>query len=160
MRSEHVMINGKAYIRYDGPHDELVGIVRKGDLVTLLWQNDDDQSESIKITGTVTKHDPNHVTISCFGEEMRYTLKYSSVIAFMKYVVTNIRRPVDNMLPDSPGLWSDKSHDTWIVDDNLNAQLISYGRGWMIGAEEYSPSEYAGYAPFTKLTITEEGISS
>ena len=154
MRSEHVPINGKAYIRYDGPHDELVSAMRQGDLVTLLWQNDDDKTESITIPGTVEKHNLDHVTVIVDDDEERYALKHSSVIAFRKYVVTNIKRPVDNMLPDSPGLWSDKRDYIWIVADNRNAQLISCNKAWMTGVRVSLPSEYARYAPFTKLTLT------
>ena len=43
-------ISGKKCIRYWGEHEELRIMLKEGDIVTLLWQNDDN-SESIKITG-------------------------------------------------------------------------------------------------------------
>lgn len=43
-------ISGKKCIRYWGTHEELRDMLKEGDIVTLLWQNDD-KSESIKITG-------------------------------------------------------------------------------------------------------------
>ena len=40
---------GKEYDSYAGTHAELRDMLKKADIVTLLWQNDD-KSESIKIT--------------------------------------------------------------------------------------------------------------
>ena len=134
-------------------------MLKEGDIVTLLWQNDD-KSESIKITGTVTSRDLSSVSVRTLDDEEEYILDYPNLIAVRKYTITNIKRPVENMLPDSPGLWTDKDDDTWIVDDALNAIRVSYDGEWLIGGGLALPSEYAEYAPFKKVNIIKEKVSN
>lgn len=151
-------VGDKKCIRYWGEHEELRDMLKEGDIVTLLWQNDA-KVESIKITGTVTEHDPDIVTVRTLDDEERYALNNPNVAALRKYTITKIRRPVENMLPDSPGPWFDKNEDTWIVDDDLDAIRVSYDGEWSIAGWGKSPSEYAKYAPFKKINIIkEEGI--
>lgn len=50
IQKTRIKMNGKEYDSYKGTHAELRDVLKKADIVTLLWQNDDD-SESIKITG-------------------------------------------------------------------------------------------------------------
>ena len=127
-------------------------MLRKGDIVTLLWQNDD-KSESIKITGTVTSRCEYAVYFIVDGEKHAYAIDDRSIMARRIYTITKIRRPVENMLPDSPGLWLDKNYDTWIVNDDLNAIRVSCDGDWLIGGGIMLPSEYADYAPFKKINI-------
>ena len=48
--SKHSYVGTRKCVKYSGTHEELRDMLKKGDIVTLLWQNDD-KSESIKITG-------------------------------------------------------------------------------------------------------------
>lgn len=50
IQKTRIKMNGKEYDSYAGTHAELRDVLKKADIVTLLWQNDD-KSESIKITG-------------------------------------------------------------------------------------------------------------
>lgn len=153
--SKHGYVGDKKCIKYSGTHEELQAMLRKGDIVTLLWQNDD-KSKSVKISGTVTHHYPDTVFVHTFGEEDEYTLANANVVARLKYTITNIRRPVENMLPDSPGPWLDKNEDTWIVDDDFNAIRVSFKGTWLIEGVGLAPFEYAEYAPFKKINTTFE----
>lgn len=51
IQKTRIKMKGKEYDSYAGTHAELRDVLKKADIVTLLWQNDD-KSESIKITGT------------------------------------------------------------------------------------------------------------
>lgn len=150
--SKHGYVGTRKCVKYSGTHEELRDILKEGDIVTLLWKNDD-KSESIKITGTVTSRDLSSVSVRTLDDEEEYILDYPNLIAVRKYTITNIRRPVENMLPDSPGPWFDKNEDTWIVDDDLDAIHVSYDGEWSIAGWGKSPSEYAEYAPFKKINI-------
>lgn len=157
--SKHGYVGTRKCVKYSGTHEELCDMLKEGDIVTLLWQNDD-KSESIKITGTVTSRDLSSVSVRTLDDEEEYILDYPNLIAVQKYTITNIKRPVENMLPDSPGLWTDKDDDTWIVDDALNAIRVSYDGEWLIGGGLALPSEYAEYAPFKKVNIIKEKVSN
>ena len=157
--SKHGYVGTRKCVKYSGTHEELRDMLKEGDIVTLLWQNDD-KSESIKITGTVTSRDLSSVSVRTLDDEEQYILDYPNLIAVRKYTITNIKRPVENMLPDSPGLWTDKDDDTWIVDDALNAIRVSYDGEWWIGGGVAFPSEYAEYAPFKKVNIIKEKVSN
>lgn len=156
---KHGYVGTRKCVKYSGTHEELRDMLKEGDIVTLLWQNDD-KSESIKITGTVTSRDLSSVSVRTLDDEEEYILDYPNLIAVRKYTITNIKRPVENMLPDSPGLWTDKDDDTWIVDDALNAIRVSYDGEWWIGGGVALPSEYAEYAPFKKVNIIKEKVSN
>ena len=108
----------------------------------------------------VTSRDLSSVSVRTLDDEEEYILDYPNLIAVRKYTITNIKRPVENMLPDSPGLWTDKDDDTWIVDDALNAIRVSYDGEWLIGGGLALPSEYAEYAPFKKVNIIKEKVSN
>lgn len=102
---KHGYVGTRKCVKYSGTHEELRDMLKEGDIVTLLWQNDD-KSESIKITGTVIEYDDDiaHVRV---GEEKRYyALSVQGIIAPQIYTVTSIKRPVENIkqLPDEPGL--------------------------------------------------------
>ena len=157
--SKHGYVGTRKCVKYSGTHEELRDMLKEGDIVTLLWQNDD-KSESIKITGTVTSRDLSSVSVRTLDDEEEYILDYPNLIAVRKYTITNIKRPVENMLPDSPGLWTDKDDDTWIVDDAHNAIRVSYDGEWWIGGGVALPSEYAEYAPFKKVNIIKEKVSN
>lgn len=150
--TKHAYVGDRKCVKYSGTHEELRDMLKEGDIVTLLWQNYD-KSESIKITGTVTEYDPDIVTVRTLDDEEEYFFDNPNAFAIRKYKVTNIRRLVENMLPDSPGPWTDKNLDTWIVDDDLNAIRVSFDGIWLIGGVELSPFEYAEYAPFKKISI-------
>lgn len=150
--SKQINFHGKEYIHYAGTHDELCRMLRVGDLVTMR-RHDADNVESVAIVGTVTEICGNVVTVSVAGGESDcITGRQSSKPPFL-YAVTAIKRPVENMLPDSPGPWADKDDDTWIVDNDLNAIRVSCDGEWWIGGGIILPSEYAGHAPFKKINI-------
>lgn len=157
--SKHGYVGTRKCVKYSGTHEELRDMLKVGDIVTLLWQNDD-KSESIKVTGPVTRCGLGSVDVRTLDDEEEYILDYPNLIAVRKYTITNIKRPVENMLPDSPGLWTDKDDDTWIVDDALNAIRVSYDGEWLIGGGLALPSEYAEYAPFKKVNIIKEKVSN
>lgn len=148
--SKEKIANGKKYIYYSGRHDELRDMLKEGDLATLLWQNED-TSESIKISGVVKHIGGIGVHMSVCGSS-----KVLIIEGDCCYKVTSIKRPVENLLPDSPGPWSDKNEDTWIVDDDLDAIRVSYDGEWSIAGWGKSPSEYAEYAPFKKINVIKE----
>ena len=153
--SKHGYVGTRKCVKYSGTHEELRDMLKKGDIVTLLWQNDD-KSESIKITGTVTHCGLDSIDVRTSYDEEEYVLDNPNVLARRKYTVTNIRRPVENMLPDAPGPWTDKDDDTWIVNENLSAIRVSCDGEWWIGGGIFLPSEYADYAPFKKINIIKE----
>lgn len=158
--SKHGYVGTRKCVKYSGTHEELRDMLKEGDIVTLLWQNDD-KSESIKITGPVTRCGLDSVDVRTSYDEEEYVLDKPNVLARRKYTITNIRRRVENMLPDSPGPWLDKNEDTWIVDDDLNAIRVSYDGDWLIGVfRVFLPSEYAEYAPFKKINIIKEKVSN
>lgn len=150
--SKQINFHGKEYIHYAGTHDELCRMLRVGDLVTMR-RHDADNVESVAIVGTVTEICGDVVTVSVAGGECDcITGRQSSKPPFL-YAVTAIKRPVENMLPDSPGPWADKDDDTWIVDNDLNAIRVSCDGEWWIGGGLILPSEYAVHAPFKKINI-------
>lgn len=153
--SKHGYVGTRKCVKYSGTHEELRDMLKKGDIVTLLWQNYD-KSESIKITGTVTHCGLDSIDVRTSYDEEEYVLDNPNVLARRKYTVTNIRRPVENMLPDAPGPWTDKDDDTWIVNENLSAIRVSCDGEWWIGGGIFLPSEYADYAPFKKINIIKE----
>lgn len=153
--SKHGYVGDKKCIKYSGSHEELQAMLREGDIVTLLWQNDD-KSESIKITGTVIKHTHDAFRVCVDSETFMVSEHPFDISSRLKYVITSIKRPVGNMLPDSPGPWLDKNEDTWIVDDDFNAIRVSFKGTWMIEGVGLAPFEYAEYAPFKKINTTFE----
>lgn len=64
-------VGDKKCIRYWGEHEELRDMLKVGDIVTLVWQNDD-KSESIKITGTLIEYDDD-IALVTVGEEKTIT---------------------------------------------------------------------------------------
>lgn len=152
-------VGDKKCIRYWGEHEELRDMLKVGDIVTLVWQNDD-KSESIKVTGPVTRCGLDSVDVRTRDDEEEYIFDNPNILARRKYTITRIKRPLENMLPDSPGPWLDKNEDTWIVDDYLDAIYVSHDGTWMIGGGIVSPSAYAGYAPFKKINIIKEKASN
>lgn len=157
--SKHSYVGTRKCVKYSGTHEELRDMLKEDDIVTLLWQNDD-KSESIKITGTVTHCGLDSIDVRTSYDEEEYVLDNPNILARRKYTITNIRRPVENMLPDSPGPWYDKNKDTWIVNADLNAIRVSYDGEWLIGGGIFLPSEYADYAPFKKINIIKEKVSN
>lgn len=155
--SKHGYVGTRKCVKYSGTHEELRDMLKEGDIVTLLWQNDD-QSESIKIAGTVIEYDDDIALVTVGEEKSYYALSGRGIIAPRIYTVTSIRRPVENMLPDAPGPWTDKNLDTWIVNDDLNAIRVSCDETWLIGGGILLPSEYAEYAPFKKTNIIKEKV--
>lgn len=152
-------VGDKKCIRYWGEHEELRDMLKVGDIVTLVWQNDD-KSESIKITGTLIEYDDDIALVTVGEEKNYYALSGRGIIAPRIYTITNIKRPVGNMLPDAPGPWFDKNEDTWIVNEDLDAIRISYDDDWLIGGEIMLPSEYAEYAPFKKIDVIKEKVTN
>lgn len=157
--SKHGYVGTRKCVKYSGTHEELRDMLKEGDIVTLLWQNDD-KSESIKITGTVTSRDLSSVSVRTLDDEEEYILDYPNLIAVRKYTITNIKRPVENMLPDSPGLWTDKDDDTWIVDDALNVIRVTDGETWLTDLWKQSPDSYSSFAPFKKIDVIKEKVSN
>lgn len=157
--SKHGYVGTRKCVKYSGTHEELRDMLKEGDIVTLLWQNDD-KSESIKITGTVTSRDLSSVSVRTLDDEEEYILDYPNLIAVRKYTITNIKRPVENMLPDSPGPWFDKNLDTWIVDDALNAIRVTDGETWLTDLWKQSPDSYSSFAPFKKIDVIKEKVSN
>lgn len=157
--SKHGYVGTRKCVKYSGTHEELRDMLKEGDIVTLLWQNDD-KSESIKITGTVIKHTHDAFRVCVDSETFMVSEHPFDISSRLKYVITNIKRPVENMLPDAPGPWFDKDDDTWIVDGDLSAIRVSYDGEWWIGGGMILPSEYADYAPFTKINIIKEEVSN
>ena len=137
--SKHGYVGTRKCVKYSGTHEELRDMLKKGDIVTLLWQNDD-KSESTKITGTLIEYDDDIALVTVGEEKNYYALSVRGIIAPRIYTVTSIRRPVENMLPDSPGPWTDKDDDTWIVDDDLSAIRVSCDGEWWIGGGKIIPS--------------------
>lgn len=150
--SKEKIANGKQYIYYSGRHDELRDMLKEGDLATLLMQNEDN-TESIKISGVVKHKSEYTVAICACG-----SIKVLNVNSEYGYMVTSIKRPVGNMLPDAPGPWFDKDDATWIVNEDLNAICVSCDGDWLIGGGIMLPSEYAEYAPFKKINIIKEKV--
>lgn len=157
--SKHGYVGTRKCVKYSGTHEELRDMLKEGDIVTLLWQNDD-KSESIKITGTVTHCGLDSIDVRTSYDEEEYVLDNPNILARRKYKVTNIKRLVKNMLPDSPGPWFDKDDDTWIVNADLNAIRVSYDGEWLLSGGIMLPSEYADYAPFKKINIIKEEVSN
>lgn len=153
--SKHGYVGTRKCVKYSGTHEELRDMLKEGDIVTLLWQNDD-KSESIKITGTVIKHTHDAFRVCVDSETFMVSEHPFDISSRLKYVITNIKRPVENMLPDAPGPWFDKNLDTWIVNDDLNAIRVSCDETWLIGGGILLPSEYEDYAPFKKINIIKE----
>lgn len=153
--SKHGYVGTRKCVKYSGTHEELRDMLKEGDIVTLLWQNDD-KSESIKIAGTVTNYESGIVFVRTLDEEDGYALANQNVAVRRKYTITNIKRPVENMLPDAPGPWVGKNLDTWIVNKDLNAIRVSYDGEWLLSGGIMLPSEYAEYAPFTKINVIKE----
>lgn len=152
--SKEKIANGKQYIYYSGRHDELRDMLKEGDLATLLMQNEDN-TENIKISGVVKHKSEYTVAICACG-----SIKVLNVNSEYGYTVTSIKRPVENMLPDSPGPWFDKDDNTWIVDDNLNAIRVTDGETWLTDLWKQSPDSYSSFAPFKKLDVTKEKVSN
>lgn len=153
--SKHGYVGTRKCVKYSGTHEELRDMLKEGDIVTLLWQNDD-KSESIKITGTVIKHTHDAFRVCVDSETFMVSEHPFDISSRLKYVITNIKRPVENMLPDAPGPWFDKNLDTWIVNEDLNAIRVSCDETWLIGGGILLPSEYEDYAPFKKINIIKE----
>lgn len=152
--SRDIVVNSKKYVCYAGVHDELRDMLKEGDLATLLMQNEDN-TENIKVRGVVKHVGDVGVHMSVCGFSKVFNIEGDCC-----YKVTLIKRPVENRLPDSPGPWTDKNDDTWIVNADLNAIRVSYDGDWLIGGGIFLPSEYAEYAPFKKINIIKEKVSN
>lgn len=153
--SKHGYVGTRKCVKYSGTHEELRDMLKEGDIVTLLWQNDD-KSESIKITGAVTHCGLDSIDVRTSYDEEEYVLDNPNVLARRKYTITSIKRPVENMLPDAPGPWFDKNLDTWIVNDDLNAIRVTDGETWLTDLWKQSPDSYSSFAPFKKINIIKE----
>lgn len=66
--SKHGYVGTRKCVKYSGTHEELRDMLKEGDIVTLLWQNDD-KSESIKITGTLIEYDDDIALFTVGGEK-------------------------------------------------------------------------------------------
>lgn len=155
--SKHGYVGTRKCVKYSGTHEELRDMLKKGDIVTLLWQNDD-KSESIKITGTVTHCGLDSIDVRTSYDEEEYVLDNPNILARRKYTITNIRRPVENRLPDAPGLWKDRCGCSWTVNHDETRLVRDEKGNWLVNGPAFtlnSPT-LTLYAPFTKLTITEE----
>lgn len=153
--SKNGYVGTRKCVKYSGTHEELRDMLKKGDIVTLLWQNDD-KSESIKITGTVIEYNNDIACVLFGGEEHYYALSTRGIIAPYIYTITSIKRPIANIMPDAPGPWSDRNGDTWIVSDDLDAIRVSDKETWLLGGYARHPYEYAEYAPFKKIDINKD----
>ena len=71
--SKHGYVGTRKCVKYSGTHEELRDMLKEGDIVTLLWQNDD-KSESIKITGTVTHCGLDSIDVRTSYDEEEYVL--------------------------------------------------------------------------------------
>lgn len=155
--SKHGYVGTRKCVKYSGTHEELRDMLKEGDIVTLLWQNDD-KSESIKITGTVTHCGLDSIDVRTSYDEEEYVLDNPNILARRKYTITNIRRPVENRLPDAPGLWKDRCGCSWTVNHDETRLVRDEKGNWLVHGPAFalnSPT-LTLYAPFTKLTITEE----
>ena len=155
--SKHGYVGTRKCVKYSGTHEELRDMLKKGDIVTLLWQNDD-KSESIKITGTVTHCGLDSIDVRTSYDEEEYVLDNPNILARRKYTITNIKRPVENMLPDAPGLWKDRYGCSWAVNHDETRLVRDEKGNWLVNGPAFtlnSPT-LTLHAPFTKLTITEE----
>lgn len=155
--SKHGYVGTRKCVKYSGTHEELRDMLKEGDIVTLLWQNDD-KSESIKITGTVTHCGLDSIDVRTSYDEEEYVLDNPNILARRKYTITNIRRPVENRLPDAPGLWKDRCGCSWAVNHDETRLVRDEKGNWLVHGPAFalnSPT-LTLYAPFTKLTITEE----
>lgn len=155
--SKHGYVGTRKCVKYSGTHEELRDMLKEGDIVTLLWQNDD-KSESIKITGTVTHCGLDSIDVRTSYDEEEYVLDNPNILARQKYTITNIRRPVENRLPDAPGLWKDRCGFSWAVNHDETRLVRDEKGNWLVNGPAFalnSPT-LTLYAPFTKLTITEE----
>lgn len=157
--SKHGYVGTRKCVKYSGTHEELRDMLKVGDIVTLLWQNDD-KSESIKVTGTVTRCGLGSVDVRTSYDEEEYIFDNPNILARRKYTITRIRRPLENMLPDSPGPWLDKNEDTWIVDDDLNAIRVTDAKTWLTDIWKQSPDSYSRFAPFKKIDVIEKKVSN
>lgn len=156
--SKHSYIGNRKCVKYSGAHKELRAMLNVGDIVTLLRQNGD-KSESIKITGTVRWLGRNIVTVNVMGDERDYLIKTPNGKPPYLYEITSIKRPVENMLPDSQGLWEDSKGNIWVVDPTLAARIVWGCGAWTyLGLVALCP-DYAPYAPFTKLTTILDATS-
>lgn len=157
--SKHGYVGTRKCVKYSGTHEELRDMLKEGDIVTLLRQNDD-KSHSIKITGTVLRLKEASVLIRACSEDTSIPVMCEDTRRCgnntYEYEITSIKRFVENMLPDSPGLWKDRNGDVWIIGESaLLGQLIRIDGQWHTRTVIATQSEYAEYAPFTKLTLTE-----
>ena len=152
-----ITVAGKEYIRYAGTHDELYHMLKVGDLVTLRRQ-DAANVESVKVIGTVTEINGVVVTVSVAGGTRDYvTGRQSSEPPFL-YAVTAIKRPVENELPNCGGLWRDRDENTWVIENGtLDGQCVERAGNWILDRpRRIKPEAYAYWAPFTKITFTED----
>ena len=157
--SKHGYVGTRKCVKYSGTHEELRDMLKKGDIVTLLWQNYD-KSESIKITGTVTHCGLDSIDVRTSYDEEEYVLDNPNILARQKYTITNIKRLVKNMLPDSPGPWRDKNGDVWIVDGDLHALKVILKGIWITTGWPVRPFTYKECAPFKKVNIIKEEVSN
>lgn len=158
--SKNGYVGDKKCIKYSGKHEELCDMLKVGDIVTLLWQSDD-KVESIKVTGTVIKYEQDLVFVSTLGDNDCYVLDNPNAHERLKYRVTNISRPVDNMMPYCGGLWRDHFGSIWLIESGtLDGQVIEWGGNWTFDRpRRIKPEAYSDFAPFTKLTVSEEHVA-
>lgn len=160
MRSRRISINGKNYIRYDGSSSELVSFMQEGDLVTLLRRSKDG-SEVAKIIGVVNSIFTDLVTVTVAGFNQTYVVSNPNIKHPASwpspYMVTCVKRPIENMMPDGPGFWRDKRGCVWAVEGEHEAAWQIYDENGRLNIRK--AGKYANYltdyAPFTKLELDE-----
>ncbi len=157
IQKTRIKMNGKEYDSYKGTHPELRDMLKVDDLVTLRRENADN-TESIEIVGTVSRILRDSVFVLVNGVESLCQLcdLCDHNIRSYEFLVTLIRRPVKDKLPDHAGLWRDSEGDVWCVNNNLDAICIKSGHSWDFRGHRTINCEYKKYAPFTELTITEK----
>lgn len=157
IQKTRIKMNGKEYDSYKGTHTELRDMLKVNDLVTLRRQNSDN-TESIEIVGTVNRilHDSVFVLVNGLESLCQLCELCDHNIRSYEFLVTLIRRPVKDKLPDHAGLWRDKDGDVWCVNNNLNAICVKSDGCWDFRGYRTTNCEYKKYAPFTELTITEK----
>lgn len=131
-------------------------MLKEGDLATLLMQNEDN-TENIKISGVVKHVGDIGVHMSVCGSSKVFIIEGDCC-----YKVTSIKRPVENMLPDSPGLWKDSHGCSWAVNHEVARMVRDDEGNWLANGAAFHLANNAldGRAPFTKINIIEEKVSN
>ena len=155
--SRHGYVGTRKCVEYSGTHAELRDMLKIDDLVSLRRQNSDN-TESIEIVGTVNRilHDSVFVLVNGVESLCQLCDLCDHNIRSYEFLVTLIRRPVKDKLPDHAGLWRDSEGNVWCVNNNLNALCIKSDGCWDFRGFCSFKDEYRRFAPFTELTITEK----